>query len=174
MPEGLIRLDFSLFPFSFFLFPFFSFSLFPLFAFLFSFVSFSPFYLSFSFSISSLSASPFSAPPPFPPFPSPPYPPSPPPPPPPPPPPYPLLPILPLLLLLPLLSSLPPPSPVRNHALGNNPCYPYDACMSTHMGSDLDVLSWEQVNHEFLSLSPLPLPFLISKIKFSRNFSLDS
>ena len=22
---------------------------------------------------------------------------------------------------------------VRNHALGNNPCYPYDACVSTHM-----------------------------------------
>ena len=34
---------------------------------------------------------------------------------------------------------------VRNHALGNNPCYPYDSCVETHMGGDLDVLTWEQV-----------------------------
>jgi hypothetical protein len=34
---------------------------------------------------------------------------------------------------------------VRNHALGNNPCYPYDGCMATHMGDDLDILTWEQV-----------------------------
>ena len=33
---------------------------------------------------------------------------------------------------------------VRNGALGNNPCLPYDACVSTHMGRDLDVLTWEQ------------------------------
>ena len=33
---------------------------------------------------------------------------------------------------------------VRNHALGNNPCYPYDACVATHLGSDLDMLTWEQ------------------------------
>lgn len=33
---------------------------------------------------------------------------------------------------------------VRNHALGNNPCYPYDACIATHLGNDLDMLTWEQ------------------------------
>eukprot|EP01039_Chlorochromonas_danica_P006082 gene6082-6698_t len=33
---------------------------------------------------------------------------------------------------------------VRNHAIGNNPCYAYDACISTHMGDDLDILTWEQ------------------------------
>ena len=33
---------------------------------------------------------------------------------------------------------------VRNAALGNNPCLPYDACISNHVGSDLDFLSWEQ------------------------------
>jgi len=33
---------------------------------------------------------------------------------------------------------------VRNHALGNNPCYPYDACLSTHLGDDLDIVVWEQ------------------------------
>lgn len=55
---------------------------------------------------------------------------------------------------------------VRNQALGNNPCYPYDACVETHMvnflfysslfiqrffiryflaqGDDLDLLAWEQ------------------------------
>ena len=34
---------------------------------------------------------------------------------------------------------------VRNHALGNNPCYAYDACIETHLGGDLDILTWEQV-----------------------------
>lgn len=49
---------------------------------------------------------------------------------------------------------------VRNQALGNNPCYPYDACMATHMvkachvvhdfnlvflqGDGVDLLAWEQ------------------------------
>mmetsp|Transcript_379 Transcript_379/g.426 ORF Transcript_379/g.426 Transcript_379/m.426 type:complete len:663 (+) Transcript_379:83-2071(+) len=33
---------------------------------------------------------------------------------------------------------------VRNHAIGNNPCFPYDACMAAHLGDDLDVLTWEQ------------------------------
>jgi hypothetical protein len=27
---------------------------------------------------------------------------------------------------------------------GNNPCYPYDACAATHLGDDLDVVTWEQ------------------------------
>lgn len=35
---------------------------------------------------------------------------------------------------------------VRNHAMGNNPCYPYDTCMSTHMGDDVDIITWEQVD----------------------------
>ena len=34
---------------------------------------------------------------------------------------------------------------VRNGALGNNPCLPYDYCVGTHLGDDLDVLTWEQV-----------------------------
>ena len=34
---------------------------------------------------------------------------------------------------------------VLNHALGNNPCYPYAACLETHFGNDLDILTWEQV-----------------------------
>lgn len=33
---------------------------------------------------------------------------------------------------------------VRNHALGNNPCYPYDACIETHIGDDVDLIAWEQ------------------------------
>jgi len=33
---------------------------------------------------------------------------------------------------------------VRNHAIGNNPCYPYGACIETHLGDDLDILTWEQ------------------------------
>lgn len=33
---------------------------------------------------------------------------------------------------------------VRNHAMGNNPCYPYDTCMSTHLGDDVDIITWEQ------------------------------
>lgn len=45
----------------------------------------------------------------------------------------------------------------RNHALGNNPCYPYDACVATHMGTDVDLLAWEQVS------TPLLLIFTYSK-----------
>lgn len=33
---------------------------------------------------------------------------------------------------------------VRNRAIGNNPCYPYDECLNTHLGNDLDVVTWEQ------------------------------
>ena len=33
---------------------------------------------------------------------------------------------------------------VRNHAIGNNPCFPYDACITTHLGDDVDILFWEQ------------------------------
>jgi hypothetical protein len=33
---------------------------------------------------------------------------------------------------------------VRNDAIGNNPCFPYDACIATHLGDDLDFLAWEQ------------------------------
>jgi hypothetical protein len=29
-------------------------------------------------------------------------------------------------------------------AIGNNPCFPYDACIDTHLGNDLDILTWEQ------------------------------
>jgi hypothetical protein len=47
--------------------------------------------------------------------------------------------------LAPVFVSLGVPLHVRNHALGNNPCYPYDACVETHLGDDLDILVWEQV-----------------------------
>ena len=33
---------------------------------------------------------------------------------------------------------------VRNAAMGNNPCMPYDACVGTFAGEDADVISWEQ------------------------------
>jgi hypothetical protein len=46
--------------------------------------------------------------------------------------------------MLPAFEALRIPLVVRNQALGNNPCYPYDACLATHMGDDLDVLTWEQ------------------------------
>jgi hypothetical protein len=44
---------------------------------------------------------------------------------------------------------------VRNHAMGNNPCYPYDACMGTHLGDDVDIITWEQVRFSSLSSPPL-------------------
>jgi hypothetical protein len=47
--------------------------------------------------------------------------------------------------LAPVFAALQVPFVVRNHALGNNPCYPYDACIATHLGEDLDILAWEQV-----------------------------
>lgn len=47
--------------------------------------------------------------------------------------------------LAPIFSAMAVPFVVRNHALGNNPCYPYDACIATHLGDDLDILAWEQV-----------------------------
>jgi hypothetical protein len=34
---------------------------------------------------------------------------------------------------------------VRNHAMGNNPCFAYDACIESHLGDDVDLLAWEQV-----------------------------
>jgi hypothetical protein len=44
------------------------------------------------------------------------------------------------------------PFVVRNHALGNNPCYAYDACIATHLGEDLDILTWEQVMREIVMI----------------------
>lgn len=44
----------------------------------------------------------------------------------------------------------PVPFEVRNHAMGNNPCYAYDACIATHLGEDLDILTWEQVERHFV------------------------
>lgn len=46
--------------------------------------------------------------------------------------------------LKPIMVALGVDFQVRNHALGNNPCYPYDACLSTHLGDDLDIVVWEQ------------------------------
>lgn len=44
---------------------------------------------------------------------------------------------------------------VRNHAMGNNPCYPYDTCMSTHLGDDVDIITWEQVNKQITLITQL-------------------
>lgn len=56
--------------------------------------------------------------------------------------------------MLPVFSKLNVNLTVRNHALGNNPCYAYDACVETHMGDDLDLLTWEQVS--LLQMTYLP------------------
>jgi hypothetical protein len=32
----------------------------------------------------------------------------------------------------------------RNVAQGNNPCFPYDACVNTFAGADSDIVQWEQ------------------------------
>ncbi len=47
--------------------------------------------------------------------------------------------------LSPVFKSLNISLVVRNQAIGNNPCYAYDACVATHLGDDVDVVSWEQV-----------------------------
>lgn len=47
--------------------------------------------------------------------------------------------------MAPIFQAMEVPFVVRNHALGNNPCYPYDACIAAHLGDDLDILAWEQV-----------------------------
>ena len=44
----------------------------------------------------------------------------------------------------PVFASLQVELVVRNQALGNNPCYPYDACTATHLGDDADLVTWEQ------------------------------
>jgi hypothetical protein len=46
--------------------------------------------------------------------------------------------------LRPVFSAMDVSLDVRNRAMGNNPCMPYDLCMPTFMGRDLDVLTWEQ------------------------------
>jgi len=46
--------------------------------------------------------------------------------------------------LVPIFNKLGIHLEVRNVALGNNPCYPYDACISTHAGDDVDLITWEQ------------------------------
>jgi hypothetical protein len=46
--------------------------------------------------------------------------------------------------LAPVFATMGVPLTVRNQALGNNPCFPYDACVKTHLGEDLDVVTWEQ------------------------------
>jgi len=46
--------------------------------------------------------------------------------------------------LEPVFTSLQLHIEVRNRAMGNNPCMPYDLCMPTFFGRDLDVLTWEQ------------------------------
>lgn len=51
---------------------------------------------------------------------------------------------------------------VRNVAIGNNPCIPYDICALTHAGRDLDILLWEQSFNCGRSTSALE--------SFTRNF----
>lgn len=57
--------------------------------------------------------------------------------------------------LLPIMNLLSVPFLVRNQALGNNPCYPYDLCVKTHMGTDFDVLTWEESMN--CGKNPIPL-----------------
>ncbi len=57
--------------------------------------------------------------------------------------------------LLPIMNLLSLPFSVRNQALGNNPCYPYDLCVNTHMGTDFDVLTWEESMN--CGKNPIPL-----------------
>lgn len=66
-------------------------------------------------------------------------------------------------------TSSPPWFVVRNHALGNNPCYAYDACIASHLGDDLDILTWEQVRTSvcdclFHFLARLTLSVLLTAI----------
>lgn len=41
---------------------------------------------------------------------------------------------------------------VRNGAMGNNPCMPYDACVRTFAGPDADIVHWEQVKCSIIFL----------------------
>jgi hypothetical protein len=47
-------------------------------------------------------------------------------------------------IMKPVFSSLHIELIVRNVAMGNNPCLPYDICVSTFAGSDSDMVHWEQ------------------------------
>ena len=47
-------------------------------------------------------------------------------------------------IMAPVFSALDINLVVRNVALGNNPCMPYDVCVETFAGSDADVVQWEQ------------------------------
>jgi hypothetical protein len=70
------------------------------------------------------------------------------------------------LNLAPVLSKLHVNLTVRNHALGNNPCYAYDACIETHMGDDLDLLTWEQVRSTEAAIEVLDI-YITSFVRFS-------
>eukprot|EP01041_Mallomonas_annulata_P009612 gene9612-19977_t len=48
------------------------------------------------------------------------------------------------IIMSPVLEALNVHLVVRYAALGNNPCFPYDACVRTFCGSDADLIHWEQ------------------------------
>eukprot|EP01041_Mallomonas_annulata_P000845 gene845-1646_t len=48
------------------------------------------------------------------------------------------------LIMSPVLKALNVHVDLRNAALGNNPCFPYDACVRTFCGPDADIIHWEQ------------------------------
>jgi hypothetical protein len=57
---------------------------------------------------------------------------------------------------------------VRNGAIGNNPCFPYDLCTNAHLGEDLDVLTWE---HSFnCGHEPVPIEAFVRNAIFD-NYS---
>lgn len=47
----------------------------------------------------------------------------------------------------------------RNAAMGNNPCIPYDACIKTFAGVDVDIIHWEQTFNCFSDNSDHHLMF---------------
>ena len=47
---------------------------------------------------------------------------------------------------------------IRNVAMGNNPCIPYDLCMEYFAGRDADIVQWEQTY--FCFGGPAPLHFV--------------
>jgi len=47
-------------------------------------------------------------------------------------------------IMAPALSELNVEFKSRNVAMGNNPCFPYDACVRTFAGDDADIIHWEQ------------------------------
>lgn len=56
---------------------------------------------------------------------------------------------------------------VLNAAIGNNPCYPYDMCMESHIPPDVDMISWEQSLN--CGRDPEPIESFLRTSAMSRN-----